>query len=281
MSNESTHWASSVETTTVFNASDPATTLLSVNMANITKLTNNNYIMWSRQIKALLEGHELHGFIDKTATVPEATIVVDGQTIPNPDFPPWRRQDRLLYSALIGALTLPLQSVVTSATTTCEVWDLLTMTFGTPSRGHIQQLCYQLRTCVKGTKTIGEYLRLIKSKADDLALLGKPMDPEDLTEQILAGLPEEYKPVVDAINGRDTMISFSELHEKLLNREAMVVCNDTTPSTLAPVTANATEYRPKHNGQNNWRPQQNLNNNNSGYYQNNSHRPSKQYMGRC
>lgn len=121
MSNESTHWASSVETTTVFNASDPATTLLSVNMANITKLTNNNYIMWSRQIKALLEGHELHGFIDKTATVPEATIVVDGQTIPNPDFPPWRPQDRLLYSALIGAITLPLQSVVNSATTTCEV----------------------------------------------------------------------------------------------------------------------------------------------------------------
>lgn len=66
---------------------------------------------------------------------------------------------------------------------TCEVWDLLTMMFGTPSRGHIQQLRYQLRTCVKGTKTISEYLRLIKPKADDLALLDKPMDPEDFTEK--------------------------------------------------------------------------------------------------
>lgn len=65
---------------------------------------------------------------------------------------------------------------------TCEVWDLLTMMFGTPLRGHIQQLRYQLRTCVKGTKTISEYLRLIKPKADDLALLDKPMDPEDFTE---------------------------------------------------------------------------------------------------
>lgn len=55
MSNESTYPSSSAEITTVFNARDPATTLLSVNMANITKLTNNNYIMWSRQIKALLK----------------------------------------------------------------------------------------------------------------------------------------------------------------------------------------------------------------------------------
>lgn len=36
-------------------------------------------------------------------------------------------------------------------------------------------------------------MRLIKKKADELTLLGKPMDAEDLIEQILAGLPEEYK----------------------------------------------------------------------------------------
>ncbi|KAL0731158.1 hypothetical protein Bca4012_027252 [Brassica carinata] len=125
------------------------------------------------------------------------------------------------------------------------------MTFGTPSYVHIQQLRFQLRTCVKGTKTISEYLRLIKSKADDLAIFGKPMDSEDFTEQILAGLPEGYKTIVDAIYGRNTAISFSELHKKLLNREAMVLCNDTTPSSPAPVTANIAGYRPKQNGQNN------------------------------
>lgn len=280
MPNESTNPSSLTTTAMVFNPRDPTTTLLSVNMANITKLTNTNFIMWSRQIKALLEGHELHGFIDNSTTVPEVTIVVDGQTIPNPAFPPWQRMDRLLYIALICVISLPLQSVVTSATMTCEVWDLLTMTFGTPSRGHIHQLRFQLRTCVKGTKMISEYLRLIKSKADDLALLGKPMDPEDLTEQILVGLPEEYKPIVDAINGRDTAVSFSELHEELLNREAMVFCNDTNLSSPAPVTANVASNRPKQSGQNSWRPQQNRNNN-PGYYQNNINRSSKQYMGRC
>ncbi|CAA7014425.1 unnamed protein product [Microthlaspi erraticum] len=87
--------------------------------------------------------------------VPSQTITVDGTNVPNPAYPPWRRQDRLLYSALIG---------------------------------------------VKGTKTISEYLRIIKGKADDLALLGKPIDPEDLTEQILAGLSDDYKPEIDDVN---------------------------------------------------------------------------------
>lgn len=70
---------------------------------------------------------------------------------------------------------------VSSATTTKEVWDLLASTFGNPTRGHIRQLKKQIEICVKGTQTISDYLRTIKSKADELALLGKPMDPEDLT----------------------------------------------------------------------------------------------------
>lgn len=94
-----------------------------------------------------------------------------------------------------------------------EIWDSLAEAFGNPACGHIRQLKYQLKTCVKGTKTISEYLRLMKAKADDLALLSKPLDPEDLTEQILGGLSEDYKPEIDAINGRDNPISYTELYE--------------------------------------------------------------------
>ena len=57
---------------------------------------------------------------------------------------------------------------------------------------------------------MSEYLQQIKSKADDLSLLGKPMDHEDLIERILAGLSEDYKPEVDDIHGRDVTISYAE-----------------------------------------------------------------------
>ena len=88
--------SSSAETTTVFNARDPSSTLLTVNMSNITKLTNANYLKWSKQICALLEGLELHGFLDETTMAAATILNAEGQNVVNPDYPPWRRQDRLL-----------------------------------------------------------------------------------------------------------------------------------------------------------------------------------------
>ena len=61
---------------------------------------------------------------------------------------------------------------------------------------------------------------MIKTRANELAILGKPIDNEDLIDRVLEGLSDEYKSVIDAINACDTSISFDELHEKLLNEEA-------------------------------------------------------------
>ena len=78
----------------------------------------------------------------------------------------------------------------------------------------------QSKRCTKGSKSISEYIQAIKTRADELALLGKPVDDEDLIDRVLEGLSDEYKSVIDAINARDTSISFVKLHEKLLNKEA-------------------------------------------------------------
>lgn len=62
-------------------------------------------------------------------------------------------------------------------------------------------------------------MQFIKGHADELAVLGKPLDHEDLIEAVLDGLDESYNSIVDAINNRDTPIPFDELHEKLINYE--------------------------------------------------------------
>ena len=59
---------------------------------------------------------------------------------------------------------------------------------------------------------------MIKTRADELAILGKPIDNEDLIDRVLEGLSDKYKSVIDAINARETSIYFAELHEKLLNK---------------------------------------------------------------
>ena len=62
-------------------------------------------------------------------------------------------------------------------------------------------------------------MQFIKARANELMSLNKPMDYEALLEKILDGHGSEYQYVIGAVNGRDTPISFDELHEKLFNKE--------------------------------------------------------------
>lgn len=192
-----------------------------------------------------------------------------------------------LYNAIIGAISLPLKSLVATADTTKQVCDSLAETFGKPTRGHIQQLRQQIKTCSKGNKSITDYLRLIKTKADELALLGKPVDIKDLNEYVLGGPTEEYKPEIDAINGRDLPISFYELLERLINREAMILC--AASPAVAPIVAHAKDTRQHYNRNQGHHQIQNRyqhpsSHNNSHQHTNShqhNHRSSKPYLGRC
>ena len=66
-------------------------------------------------------------------------------------------------------------------------------------------------------------MHIVKSHTDELAILGAPMNEDDLIERILDGLGNEYKKLVRAIQARDTTISFDELHEKLLTFETILL----------------------------------------------------------
>ncbi|KAE8726643.1 hypothetical protein F3Y22_tig00006570pilonHSYRG00103 [Hibiscus syriacus] len=195
---------------TIQNSQDPQHALLTINLSNITKLSSTNYLIWSLQIQSLLEGYDLYHFIDGTQTPPPPTISVNGVTSPNKAYTTWKRQDHLLFSALISAISISLQPLIARTTTSLDA---------------------------------------IKTRADELALLGKPIDDEDLIDRVLEGLSDVYKSVIDAINARDTSISFVELHEKLLNKEASL--QTAQPSSLSlPGTTNPTVFQNRPN----WRP---------------------------
>lgn len=47
--------------TTAETIQTPTHTFFNVNTSNVTKLTSTNYLMWSLQIHALLDGYDLAG----------------------------------------------------------------------------------------------------------------------------------------------------------------------------------------------------------------------------
>lgn len=96
-------------------------TILNVNMTNVTKLTSTNFVMWSRQVHALFDGYDLAGFIDGSVIIPPPTLTTEGTIATNPAYTLWKRQDRLLYSALLGAISTSLQPILSTATTAAEI----------------------------------------------------------------------------------------------------------------------------------------------------------------
>ncbi|RVW64450.1 Retrovirus-related Pol polyprotein from transposon RE1 [Vitis vinifera] len=189
-----------------------------------------------------LLSYDLHHFIDGAHTPPPPTVIVTGVASPNPTYTTWKHHDCLIFSALLGAISVSLQPHIARTTTSLDAWQTLANTYAKPSRGHIKQLKEQLKWCTKGSKSISEYMQVIKTHADELALLGKLVDDEDLIDRVLEGLSDEYKSIIDAINARDTSISFVDLHEKLLNKEASL--QTTQPSHLSLLaTTNPTAFR--------------------------------------
>jgi hypothetical protein len=65
--------------------------------------------------------------------------------------------------------------------------------------------------------SISEYITKMKSLADEMASVKKKVDDEELVSYILAGLDEEYNPVVSALLARVEPVSVAEAHSQLLS----------------------------------------------------------------
>ena len=191
---------------------------------------------------------------------------------------------------MLGAITSSIQPVVSRATTTAEVWHTLASTYAKPSRAHIKQVRNQMKLWTKGTHTIDEYFQGFTVRIDQLAILGKPLDLEDQIEFILEGLPEEYKQIVDQVEGRDTPPSLTELHERLLNHEIKLL--SAAPPSHLPVSANVayntnnnnSRNTPRHNNSkqyNNINQQSNWNDSNQRQHNRSGNRQPCPYLGRC
>ncbi|KFK45117.1 hypothetical protein AALP_AA1G346500, partial [Arabis alpina] len=265
---------------------DTTQALLNINMSNITKLTSTNYMTWSIQIHALLDGYALAGHLDGSTPPPPATITTDNVVAVNPAHTKWTRQDKLIFSGLLGTLTPSIQTTVTKAKTASAMWSLIVSIYANPSRGHVMQLKNQLLQCTKGDQTIDEYLQSLTIRFDQLALLGRPIEHEDQIQKILGGLPEDYKSLVEQIEGRENSPSIPELHEKLLTREVKLLSLIPTSSNVVPMSANmATSRHRPYQGKPNHRSPSTWNTNTNNNHQQPSHpRPDKQskgYQGKC
>ena len=85
-----------------------------------------------------------------------------------------------------------------------------------------------------------DYLHVIKSLANELAIINALLDNKDLIIHTLNGLGAEYKEVSTTLRTREKSFDFEELHDLLSNFESYLKRDDINNDTSFVATAHAT-----------------------------------------
>ena len=128
-----------------------------------------------------------------------ATIITDGKEAENPAFTYWVRQDQLLLLTILGSCDIDARTIISQAETSYQAWEQLRTTFANKSQSQVLHLKEQLSSMTKGTSTISKYLRSIKTIADELSLIGYPLDDIDLVLYCLSGLGPNFKDIATVL----------------------------------------------------------------------------------
>ena len=207
------------------------------------KLEQGNYAAWRAQFINILYRYDLIGFVDGSTPCPPAEVMAPSSSTStaNPEYKLWKRQDRFILHGIIGSVSLPLTSIVTSSETSHEAWSKLEKMFTNKSRTRMLGLRDMLmKTAKEPSQSVTDFLQSIKRIADDLALIGHPLSDDELVIHALNGLGNEFKEVCAAIRARDSFMSFEELHDKLQDQEAAMK-RDETRKICSNITAQFTQ----------------------------------------
>jgi len=211
-------------------SSSPSPTI-SLVLPNYTQMSGvklegpNSYLKWLSIFLPVLRSNELLGIIDGTEPCPPKYLTnAQGQDTPNPEYSIWIKKDQHLLSWINASLSEKVLSTVYGLNTSRQVWTALANRFASQSRTHISNIKQQLQNLRQGSKSCSDYLQFAKNMADQLAVIGKPLDDEDLTSSITNGLNPNFIHFVTnlAFATRDKVLSFDDFQDMLLNHEMLL-----------------------------------------------------------
>ncbi|GAU43587.1 hypothetical protein TSUD_27900 [Trifolium subterraneum] len=201
------------------------------------KLDNKNYPTWYKLFMNLLAANNLVGYVTGSTPCPSSSIGDKDAQTDNPDYLHWCRQDSHITIALMASCGPEAQIVIVSATSSADAWTKLKKAYANSSRARIMSLKERLATVLKGSSSVHDYLRTIRSIGDELALIGHPIDDLDLVISTINGLGPTFHEFSTSIRTRDTPLQFDELFDKLVDFE-IYLQRDEQNTVSVPITAN-------------------------------------------
>ncbi|KAK1609583.1 hypothetical protein QYE76_033256 [Lolium multiflorum] len=189
------------------------------------RLGKGNFILWQTQVLPAVRGARLMGYLDGSIEAPKEEIEVkkgdETVTEINPAYEDWVASDQKVLSFLVGSLSREVLPYAAGVKTAAELWEILQDMYAARSRAHTTNTRIALASAEKGSKSMGEYVTMMKSLENEMISAGKTLEDEDMVSYILAGLKDDsYTGLVAAILTRPEPITVSELYSQLLSYES-------------------------------------------------------------
>ena len=156
----------------------------------------------------------LMGFVDGTNQCPpEFKRDKDGKETNevDPSYITWYQQDQMILSWINNSLSLPMLSTVARFTSAFATWSSLEKRYASHSKNCIQQLKNDLCNRRGDRLSISDFMDKINHIADNLALVGKPIDDDELVTVIMNNIGSTYEITISSAEARETPISYNDL----------------------------------------------------------------------
>ncbi|BAB90546.1 putative rice retrotransposon retrofit gag/pol polyprotein [Oryza sativa Japonica Group] len=190
------------------------------------KLGKANHALWKAQVSAAVHGARLLGYLNGDIKAPNAeiSVTIDGKTTtkPNPAFEDWEANDQLVLGYLLSSLSRDVLIQVATCKTAAEAWRNIEALYSTGTRARAVNTRLALTNTKKGTMKIAEYVAKMRALCDEMAAGGRPLDEEGLVQYIIAGLNEDFSPIVSNLCNKSDPITVGELYSQLVNFETLL-----------------------------------------------------------
>ncbi|XP_031266817.1 uncharacterized protein LOC116125231 [Pistacia vera] len=136
---------------------------------------------------------------------------------------PAQYKDQTVLGWIVSSLSPAVVSTIYGLETSRLAWQALGTRFAAPSTSRISLIKRKLQSLQQGSMSCQSFFDEVKSLADELAAVGKPIDDSDLILSILNGLNSSFHSFVTTfmLLAEEKSMPFSDFHAELLNYDLM------------------------------------------------------------
>ncbi|KAI4370539.1 hypothetical protein MLD38_018885 [Melastoma candidum] len=185
------------------------------------------------------------GYVDSTIPAPPTTVTLPtGVVMPNPRLTLWHRTNHFVRALLLATMTPEIMVEVYDVFPAYEIWSMINRRFLESTLARELELRETLITHRLTTQSMDEYLHAMKSTANQLASIGRPVPLSELLLYTLRGLPSQYEHLVTTFSYAIPNLTFDQVRANLLNYEQRLKHRESLDATSSATRLYSTATAP-------------------------------------